>query len=855
MDQPTVPNALGYWFSGNSRAGRAKVALVVHGNQAIQPGSAVQDLINDGDGAGYNRPLGAHELYRQPLNLHVTPTLASAIQWAHTDPAHTQEWRKTYVADGPLFNAWIAELYRTNVVHFLGSTFSDHLLPYFTKEFNEDNAALADEFLGRIYGFVPETNTVFWTPERVVDSDVLDKILDLGYEYTLVDQMTHLWHWLGRTTSLGEGGYRLNRFNGVKCFVMNDGASGYRFSNTDSGLPEALRKLLNRKARSGTQDQVVTILSNWEDFGDLGDANAYDLNLVWMANHPWVEVVALEDVAAGRIDKTQDGLGDAWYVEDRGSSTRSKVSYDWLFHASETNYDNWYTGSAYEEGLNTNFFQIRPGVAVPKAYSMMYFAGMITDTWVQVNAIADTNLGKLARGILHASVFETAFHNQTNSTSAARFSTGGYVYPDTAYEFVADFARFAQSQSRMAAILERVDDWAAAAPAITNAQTASEDVDLDGEDEYLLFNDRLFGLFERTGGRLVGVWVRDILYDGVYQAAGNLWSYPGAATELEGTDRVETNGDVRAYRTSCLKDWWASANHTQYINGVFTAVDWTNGWRLTSADAAVQKTVTLAPKAWKFEVQYALSGSMAGQALYVRHGFSPHLYDLLLGGQATLGGESHAAGLMTLENTNYETKVYVTIGYGDAGHTTGFNTDAVDDDPSKSVYFNTVNMRNQAQTHQVELVGTNSFAFSLGFRAEPSDWDADGMPNTFEDAEGFDPASPGDGAADGDGDFFINWNEYVAGTDAGDSNDYLRAATANASVTGVVVRFQTELKREYTIRYDNAPLTNADWKLANSNAIVGTGGLYEWLDDGSLTDPDPLQVTSRFYRIEVELPD
>ena len=853
MDQASVPNALGYWFSGSSRAGRAKVALVVHGNQAIQPGSTVQDLINDGSGGGYNRPLGSHELYRQPLNLHVTPTLASAIQWAHTDPACTQAWRKTYVADGPLFNAWIAGLYRTNVVYFLGSTFSDHLLPYFTKEFNEDNVALADEFLGRIYGFVPQTNTVFWTPERVVDSDVLDKILDLGYEYTLVDQMTHMWHWLGRSTSLGEGGYRLNRFNGVKCFVMNDGASGYRFSNTDSGLPEALRHLLNRKARSGTQDQVVTMLSNWEDFGDFDDANAYDRNLVWMANHPWIEIVALEDVAAGRIDKTWDGLGDAWYVYDRGSDTRSKVSYDWLFFASETNYDNWYTGSSYEEGLNTNVFEIRPGVPVPKAYSMMYFAGLITDTWAQVNAIADTNLAKLARGVLHASVFETAFHNQTNATSAERFSTGGYIYPDTYYEHIADFARFAQSQSRMAAILERVDDWAAAAPSITNAQTASEDVDLDGEDEYLLFNDRLLGLFERTGGRLVGVWVRDILCDGVYQAAGNPWSFPGVATELEGSDRVDTNGDVRAHRTSCLKDWWASANSTQYVNGVYTAVDWTNGWRLTSPDGAVQKTVTLAPRAWAFEVQYALSGSMAGQPLYVRHGFSPHLYDLLLSGQATLGGESHAAGVMTLENTNYETKVYVTIGYGDAGHTAGFNAAATDDDPSKNVYFNTVNMRNQAQTHQVELVGTNSFAFSLGFRAEPSDWDADGMPNSFEDAEGFDPANPGDAAGDGDGDFFINWNEYVAGTDAGDSNDYLRAATANASATGVVVRFQTELKREYSIRYDNVPLTNADWKLANSNAIVGTGGLYEWLDDGSLTDPDPAQVTNRFYRIEVEL--
>ena len=854
QSQDGIKNVLSYWFSGRNRAGHAKIATVIHGNQTILPGSSMQSLINDGAGAGYNRPLAVHELYRLPLNLHITPTLAAALQWAKTDPAVSESWRTNHYANGPVFNDWIAALYRTNVVTLLGSTFSDHILPYFTKEFNRDNVELADEFLGRIYGFVPKTNTIFWTPERVLDDDVLEKILDVGYGYTLIDQSTHMWQWLGRTTALGDGGYRINQFNGVKCFVMNDGATLYRFTNTDNGLPTALRSLLSRKARSGTQDQVVTLLSNWEDFGSLTSANAYDQNMIWLANHPWIEVVSLEDIAAGRIDKTWDGVGDAWYVEDRGSTDRAKVANDWLHHATETNYDNWYNGSLYEEGLLTNVFEIRAGVKVPKPYGMMYSSGMITDTWAKVNSISDTNLAKLARGILHSSIFESAFHYQTNSTSIERFSTGDYIYPDTAFERLIDFARHAQSQTRLAAVVRRVDDWGAAASSITNVQAVSEDVDQDGENEYLLFNDRLLGLFERMGGRLIGVWVRDILDDRIFEAAGNLWSYSGSETENEGAYNVESNGAVVAYRTSCLKDWWASANGNQYINGLYSAINWTNGWRLTSSDGAVQKTITLAPKSWKFEVQYQMSGSMAGQPLYVRHGFSPNLYDLLLHGQETLGGESHAGGVMVLENTNYETTVLATIGYADAGHNAGFNTGAVDDDPSKGVNFYTVNMRNQAQTHQVEMVGTNSFAFSLGFQAVPSDWNGDGMPNTYDDQYGLSTNELGGANQDADGDGMSNQKEYISGTDPTMNTDYLHLTAGNGSSTGIVVRFPTKVRRNYFIHYNNLPLNNPVWNLATSNGITGTGLTYEWLDDGHLTEPDPINVTNRFYMIEVELP-
>ena len=61
---------------------------------------------------------------------------------------------------------------QTGQVNLLGTTYSDHMLSYFSTAFNIDNAALAAETLQRIYATAP-SNNVFWTPERVVDGDVL----------------------------------------------------------------------------------------------------------------------------------------------------------------------------------------------------------------------------------------------------------------------------------------------------------------------------------------------------------------------------------------------------------------------------------------------------------------------------------------------------------------------------------------------------------------------------------------------------------------------------------------------------------------------------------------------------------
>jgi hypothetical protein len=832
--QGGIDSILRSWIPHTWQCGEAKVASVVHGNQAIQPGSVIQNLINNGAGAGYHRLLEIHDLYDQPVNLHLTATLASALEWAKVDPAFGTPWR-----DGPSFNRRIGALIQTNVVYLMGSTFSDHILPYFTKAYNRDNERLAREFLEDIYRTTIDTNTAFfWTPERVLDADVFDKIKDLGYKNTLMDQMLHMRTWFGRETALGNDGYRLNRIHGVNVFNLNDQVTAFRFQNNDNGLNLPMRRLFSGKARSGEQQQVVTLFYSWEEFGSLAQANAYDRNLRWIANRPWIRMVALEEIAG------------SWFALDRSAPVITKVSHDFIHHASRENYDNWYVGlSGAEHGLLTNRFAIRPGVPVPAPYGMLFTGGIVSQAWTEVDAVTDTNLSKLARGIIHASTFETAFHDEDNN-NLSKFSTGDYIYPDTSFDTLAAFTRQAQAQSRMAAILNRVDTWAAG-PSLTPA-TSAEDVDFDGENEYLLYNDRLFGVFERIGGRLVAVWVRDILNGEVFQAAGNLVGFAGSDSEWEGAFNIHTNtGALEAYRTSCLKDWWyADSSSFAYVNDLYTAQDLTNGWRFASSDNNIIKSITLAPKSWQFAVTYQVAAGM----LFVRNGFSPNLFNLLKKGQETLGAESHADGVMQLANTNYVTTVSGFIGYGDAGHNAAYVADATDH-PARGTNAFTVNMRNQAQTHQAEISGSGTFSFSLGFRAKPSDGDGDGLPNTYEDLiPGLDAGDPGDGAAHNDADGMDNLREYISGTDPNDGADYHRLASASNATAGISIRFPTKTPRDYYIYYDNQTIDQAAWSLATSNAIPGTGGLVEWVDDGTATSPHPSQQTNRVYRIDVSLP-
>jgi glycosidase len=836
----------------------AKLVLLTHTAQPLLSGGETQALINSGFSTGLHRVVDTHEAFGKPAALHFTPTLASSIEWAKVDPAKNKPWR-----DGPSFNNRMAAQISAGNLQLLGTTFSDHILAYFDSAYTADNTALASSVMQQIYGMAP-SSTVFWNPERVADHTVMSKISSAGYTFSFIDQMRHIWKWYGRDTALSDDGYRINTINGLKCFVINDQASQYRYRTADNGLSMPMRMLLHRKARSGTQDQVVILYHDWSEFTSTTQAAAYDTNLRWAANHPWVQIVTPQQIAANQVDINRDGTGDSWFAINRGNGSLARVAHDWVDHATQENYDNWFNGQpGREEGLRDKVFDIRTGVALPYAFGTQALNdNLLADrVWDSLSLMHGSHsvLGTLARGTMHSGMYLTAFHNQLNGDTS-KYSTGAYVSADTDNNTLQQSAAASQARARGAAMLSYVNAWHASPPSEASTQTV--DVDLDGENEYVLKNRTVFAVFERTGGRCVAAWCRNHTANKVFQVIGNLWSLPDSTTEEEGM--FNDNGSaILARRTSAFKDWYAIGPNTAgYVNDLYTvtAAGIGTGWTLTSSDGKISKTITLENSSLK--AAYLLTGNIT--KLYLRHGLSPHLLDLYLNGQGNLSSLNATATGVTLTNSADAASPVTAELVLSGGSYGGVVYNPTATDQGATFLPDTYAMLNQAQTRQVELESTaTSFSFGLDLSSGPPspDMDGDNLPDLWENANGLSSGSNAgaDGAAgDPDGDGITNMGEYLVGLNPQSKDEHLFPKltilpTAGSSYT---LDFPTLGERRYKLWYSH----DMDSWLQVGADILTTGESAnphrQVLDNGTPagTTSHPSTQQRRFYKLEISLP-
>ena len=684
------------WKAFNNCGQHANLAMVAHGNQAIEPGNAIQALVNDGKGAGYDRPVQIHNIYTNcPLNLHITPTLAMALQWAETGT--TNAW-----ASGPSFNASIKRGVASGALALIGSTYSDHILRYFGDGFNKANEQAARAVLNSLYGDGEKdavSKKVLWSAERVADTATFRKMRAMGFEATVVDQTPHLLEWFGRQTSLGSGAYKIQRYwlkdaspeIEAKAFVLSSTADNFRYANTDGGLSEDLRHLFLRRARSG-QAAISSIFYRWEDFANMDNANGYDRSLRWIANHPWIQVVTFDEA----LDDPGLG-GDNMHYKDMDGSEGMAMQ-DWVHHACNGNYDNWFRGEASRplESLADKKFQIRDGEdCTPQAWGTAD-GGIFASAWASASGLKNAQLKALAEATVFASVFETAFHDEANN-DLSRWSYGKYMYPATDAAGLMAMAWCAQSRTRLAAVYAEVDAWAGKK---TGLEAYAKDLDLDGEDEWVLRNDKVMAVFEAEGGVMVGAWLKD---DGgeVWQMVGNFAAQPETGYETQSTGPDSKRG-------TALKDVWVNeAPWTAERFGV------TRGeGSLMFETKGLSKTVRLADASTgAFEVEYA--GLFAGTTNYVRNGLSPDLATLMATGQSRMSETVEGTNAVTVATATGAGKV---VSARVAVRKGGINV-AAKDQPENAAW-NTVNLRNAAQVRQVEVEGLGEIAFSLEFKAE-----------------------------------------------------------------------------------------------------------------------------------------
>ena len=819
--------------SSNDRNKNAKVVLLAHGNQAIERAETAQSWVRRGSPAvGYSRLLQTHEAYRAPLTLHITPTLASALQWAKNPNAGL--WPNN---DGPTFNARIRALVGQGKVSLVGSTFADHVPKYFQSEFNTANKEVAEKFLDTIYGNndPAASRRIFWPSERVLDHTSLEMIKGMGYGYTFADQMRHFVKWFGRSSALGTSGYRLNEVNGMKIFPIHDVTSEYLDSTLDEGSALPVRQLLSRRSRSGTQDQVVVLWRDFNDFSSDSRASSYDANVRWLAGRPWIRVVTAGQIAGGEIRYPRQDNGQltgTWGTVNHGGGKSLRLAAkDWVDWATNENYDNWFNK------LKTRTF------TADSAFGQVGVNGHANAVWDSARTATAANLQDVARAVIGGAMFQTAFFLPDEAADLSKYSTGDYINPASlGNQTMADFARNSQGQTRFAHVFGRVQQWAASADASTH-EAVEEDVDLDGQPEYLLFNSRVFAVFEARGGRMTAAWMRHPTDGKVWQVAGNFASYGNTDTEDEGASN-ET-----AFRTSGFKDWSAisgSASSSTGVNAdynVAAAPGGSKGWTFTSG--GVSKTITLPDAAnGRLAARYTLSGP---DKLRVRFGLSPNLLDLLLRGQEGLTTEVVEGTRVSVANAGGSEVVRAWV------EGPQINAAAVD-----TAATTTVQRRNQAQTHQVEveMTGAGPHLVTLGFD-DGSDAPAvtDGIPDTWWNEYNV-PADERVAAADRDGDGLTNLQEYVFGSDPNDPSSGRPRVTTTHDGETFRIEFPTVDGRTYRVLGRDS-LGSGGWtEVTNLQTGVGLSVANPVTGDGTtkaLAEQDLAGKNARFYQVEVQL--
>ena len=120
------------------------------------------------------------------------------------------------------------------------------------------------------------------------------------------------------------------------------------------------------------------------------------------------------------------------------------------------------------------------------------------------------------------------------------------------------------------------------------------------------------------------------------------------------------------------------------------------------------------------------------------------------------------------------------------------------------------------------------------------DQDNDGMPDSFETANGLDPLNPSDRDLDKDGDGVSNYNEFLAGTDPSNAGSYLRLLPPVLQGAAALLNFPALANKTYSVQFSD-DLASGTWgKVAD--VIASTANRTVTVSDDGFR-------TNRFYRL------
>lgn len=545
-------------LSGDRGRSQGNCAFVHHGNQGLTYTEVFYGSFPQ-DNSGFDEVLQAHEAAAVPGNFHMSGTLMPAAAWHN-----------------PEFNTWLTTLAANGTAAMLGSALGQHIMPFVQNNMNNWSVGIESDMVAYRYNYIPH---VAWVPERVwlasdtqPNAGVIDWLGDNwvqhGINAVILDDSPHLNGYDNRKIHWVNNGMGIT----LKVIPINNDFVGKMMYDTNGAKNTIQNTSQYGIAVYGTDWEVAAEMNEHHETSFLDN---YENVLTYCHNnYPAVAVWKLDD-AINNTDFAGTGAnvtpGTYGLLGGNGGYGGSNNSWyiDWAGTASHSDHHS----PAWNYGYIWNH------------------------TYETLMAAPDNQLSQLGWYTLMINLHETGWHDQGVSGWEHRYS----------------------SHMKNALVPAEAARWAAGLNATTTGCSAS-DIDQDGDEEIILYNQKLFAVFEKAGGRAAWLYTKD--------EAGNAWSVVGSDmaywSESDGDYNESSNNHFAA-----LSDVSPNYQHDNYQVDILQASG--DNLQVKFSKDTVSKTITLRSNESYMDIEYHNN-----DWIYVKSGFTPDLLDILWSGKSHL---------------------------------------------------------------------------------------------------------------------------------------------------------------------------------------------------------------------------
>lgn len=509
-----------------------------------------------------------------------------------------------------------------------------HFMPWQPQDVNARAIALSQQFYQQLA--LPRS-PIFNPYEGQVTVRDLQTIKDAGYEWVAAGAEQEYYRWFGGSMEEAvRAAGKLHRANGIGLIFQRYpwtftwdprwGSDPYANWNeqdlwrgTDGGLHLWFRRNLVDMAQDTDQESFVNLgtdinVTPW------GFQEVVEANLRWLAEHPWIKVMKVSDL-----------FQQGWHVIDHGDLGLPADTLLPRFSMEGDAHYNAYFSQYYYGGIADGHSPFaakgqrieayadfipywRDGLPIPSGRRMgddKTPGTIVYETLKNLRSAPDNDLTTLAWLSYFNAIGEQTLRTDQDykprDPDLGKAATGGpYLHPA---------ARLRANDLRQVNKIVAATRWAdAVARGTIPVEPVAEatDLDLDGEEEYILSNARLFLVFEDDGGRLEYAF-GFIPGRGPVQFVGPLAQF--APIFLGPTDWDWTRGEAGQGGPSFFT--WDGAfvellpNGALLVNERYTPVIQEGLLSFVSPDGKVRKSFSLERDGKGIAVEYETSGEVS----------------------------------------------------------------------------------------------------------------------------------------------------------------------------------------------------------------------------------------------------